>query len=682
MNWLIRLFANIGIYVGLLITSLLLVCAYQVRPTYNIQIGSPTDAPLLRGFNTKEVIPATPPIPFRWSTAESEIILQDIGRQDLDVTLTLNGWRPEGQPRSKLDITSGDRTLLVTNPSSEFADYSFRVPREELDQGTLRLLLRTNAFVPPDDPNPRPLGVLVSNIRVTPASSPDRFVEPPVRVIFSVVAASALIGLILAALGWGLAGVALGGSLPGILATLLLVFDRLWLTSGAWYQTWPQVLLAGGLLLFTMRPVAWLLRAKLRWGWLIMSDRILMALLLAAFVIRLAGQLHPQIFIVDLGFHAHRFETVQAGDLLFTINSAEWGGRPTFYLPTPYIFMLPLQWLLNDQLLVIRLFTVAISTLGILPIYYLARKSAGRRSAGLMAAALYITFPIAVLPFSWGITSNLFGEFFALCALALAVASYNRLSLRGPHLYLLLVCLLLALLSHPGVVQLTAAAFFLIPVFWLMARRHMPGRIRAPLLTLAVLLVAGAIAYGIYYQHFTGQMIATYNAIRAERAAKTGVEGFKMQVGGSVADRSLGLIVRVVENRSEWVLGGLRGFWQEAQAYYRVWPLFGAFLGYLLLLRRKGSFLPERAHTVQRLALAALGWSSAVVIFALIGWALNLYVRYMLFALPVVALGVGIWTGRLGRISRTSALLSALVVVFFAVEALALWQYRITYAFK
>ncbi|MEO6458254.1 MAG: hypothetical protein ABIO92_08290 [Chloroflexia bacterium] len=681
MKWLVSRLINVGIFGGLAITGLLVVAAYQVRPTYDIVIGSATDAPLLRGFNTKEVIPATPPIPFRWSTAESEIILQDVGRQDLDVTLTLNGWRLPGQPPSQLEISSRGRTLLAKNPAAEFTDYSFRVPRELLDQGTLRLELRTNAFIPPEDPNPRPLGVSVSRVRVAPATNPDRFIESPVGVMFALVGTSVLIGLVLALLGWGVGAVALGSALPGILGTALLVFDRLWLTSGRWYEIWPQAVLAGAFLVLSLRLVAWLLRRRVQGGWLIVGDKILMTLLLAAFVIRLAGQLHPQIFIVDLVFHAHRFETVQAGDLLFTINSAEWGGRPTFYLPTLYVFMLPLQWLLNDQLLVIRLFTVALSSLGILPLYYLVRKTTQSRRASLIGSALYLTFPIAVLPFSWGITSNLFGEFFALCALAVAAGTYTKLGLRGPHLYILLACLLLALLSHPGVVQLTAAAFFLVGMLWIVARRLVPRRVGA-YLTLAALVVAAGVSYTIYYNHFAAEMIETYSVIRAERAAEAGASGFHIKVGGSVGDKSLGLIVRTVESRREWLLGGLRGIWQEAHAYYRVWPLLGAFLGYALLLRGRVKILTKGTEPGQRLALAALGWSMAVLLFALVGWALNLYVRYMLFALPIIAIGAGIWLARLGQTSRAATLLSALLVVFFVVEALALWQYRITYAFK
>src|SRR5207249_4558984 len=75
----------------------------------------------------------------------------------------------------------------------------------------------------------------------------------------------------------------------------------------------------------------------------------------------------------------------------------------------------------------------------------------------------------------------------------------------------------------------------------------------------------------------------TLKDIQAERARAAPGSGPGLKVGGSVADKSLGLVVRFVNSRSEWFLGGLRGFWQEAQAYYRVWPFAGALLGYLLV---------------------------------------------------------------------------------------------------
>jgi hypothetical protein len=71
-----------------------------------------------------------------------------------------------------------------------------------------------------------------------------------------------------------------------------------------------------------------------------------------------------------------------------------------------------------------------------------------------------------------------------------------------------------------------------------------------------------------------------------------------------------------------------------------------------------------------------------VVLYAIIGWAVNLYVRYALFALPVLAMGAGILLSRICARGRAGGLLTAMMLCFYAAEALALWHYRISYAFK
>ncbi len=285
---------------------------------------------------------------------------------------------------------------------------------------------------------------------------------------------------------------------------------------------------------------------------------------------------------------------------------------------------------------------------------------------------------MAVLPFSWGITTNVFGEFFALCALAVAVGASDRLHPTRPAFWALLAVLLVALLSHPGVVQLTVAAFGLISVLWLWRGRTIAHR-GAAVWALVALVAAVGLSYALYYRHFAGSMLQTFQDIQAERAGTQAGEA-RLRVGGSVADRSLGLVVSFVSTRSEWLVGNLRAFWQEAQAYYRVWPLVGAVPGYLLLWPGRGR--TRKRALAARLALAAVGWALAVVLFALVGLLLNLYVRYMLFALPVVAAGAGILLAALWRRGRYGVVLALLVLAYFAVEALALWHYRINYAFK
>jgi hypothetical protein len=80
--------------------------------------------------------------------------------------------------------------------------------------------------------------------------------------------------------------------------------------------------------------------------------------------------------------------------------------------------------------------------------------------------------------------------------------------------------------------------------------------------------------------------------------------------------------------------------------------------------------------------LAATGWMVSVVLFSIIGWATNLFVRYPLFALPIITLGAGLFLAALWARSRPGMWLTLLVIVFFSVNALAFWQYRINYLFK
>ncbi|HET9494762.1 MAG TPA: hypothetical protein VFR15_11070 [Chloroflexia bacterium] len=674
-----RALTNPGIVAALLLSALLIVAAYQVRPTYDVPIGTQTDGTILRNFNTAEVMQGDNPLRFRWSRGESRVVLDAVGRQDFDVALTVSGSRPEGQPPAMLRVEVAGRTLLDVQPPPELTEYRFAVPRELLEDGTLDVAILSNEFIPPADPNPRPLGVVLTHVRVSPGAGADLFIEPPGRVLAAVLGAAGILAWTLSLLGFGAGGVFASGMAVGALAGALLVFDRLWLTSGGWYEVWPQAVLAGGVfvglcalaMLGLLRGTPELLRGR--------AVRMVLALALLVFVVRLAGQLHPQIFIVDLGFHVHRFETVSTGQLLFTIESAEWAGRSTYYLPTAYIFMLPLSWLLNDVPLVVRLFTVGIGTLGGVVLYAAASRLAASARIGLTAAALYLLLPMAVLPYSWGITSNVFGEFFALCVFALLTLTPTGVSAARAWLWALVTALGIALVSHPGVAQLTGVAVASTIVLWWLFGRQTRLR-RAAVWTAGASVVALLAVYVLYYVNVIPDMLRTLGEIRQARAEEA-AGGLNLRVGGSVSDRSLGLIVRFVDNWGDWLTGGLEGFWNEARAYYRVWPIAGAGLGFMgLWFARTGSGRSPSDRL--RALLVVCAWAVAVVLFALVGWIANLYVRYALFALPVVALGAGVLLGQLWRRGRWGAALPLLVVGYFAVEALVLWQYRINYGLK
>ncbi|MDQ3931082.1 MAG: hypothetical protein M3328_18295, partial [Chloroflexota bacterium] len=320
-----------------------------------------------------------------------------------------------------------------------------------------------------------------------------------------------------------------------------------------------------------------------------------------------------------------------------------------------------------------------LGTLGVLPVYYIAKRLLRDGRAGVLAALLYVTLPMAVLPYSWGITPNVFGEFFLLCSLVVALGSAGNIAPVRPAFWALVILLTITLLSHPGVVALCGVAFGLLGILWV-ARRHATRRAGA--LLLVALVLAAGVSYVIYYHHFTGQMLDSLARIGAERAQASEDGGFSRVVGGSVEDASLGLINREVRSRSQWVLGGVEGVWREAVAYYRGWPVLAMLLG-LVLVYPTGRLLRARLGREQlRFVTSGAVWLAAVGLFAFVGWATSVYVRYMLSALPVVALGAGLLLSSVWRRGGTGRLLSLLMVVFFAVEALVLWHYRITYQFK
>jgi hypothetical protein len=683
--YLRRALFNPGIYAAVLLTFVLVVVAYQVRPAYNIPIGTATDGPLLKSFHDPESPPKGSDAPYhtyRWSKgSDSSITFQDVGRQDFDVVLSVNGSRPPGQPAPRLTITTAGVTLLDVSPPLDVQEYSFKVPRELAGDGSFSLDLHTNSFKPQGDA--RELGIIVTGVKLAPSANPDRFIEPPAGPLAAIIGAVAILALLLAVAGWGAGGVLLGSGAVGLMASSLLVFDRLWITSRQWYWSWPLSLIVGGLVMVLCWAVGgWLLeRGGVRWSAL--QRRALLTIVMLVLAIRLAGQLHPSIFVFDLGFHVNILLRVSTGDWLFKTQPAELGGfgHSTFYLPTPYIFVQPISWLLGDMRMAIRLFTVAIGTLGALPIYYLATRASGSGRAGIIASLLYLTMPISVLIFSWGITSNIFGEFFALCSLAVAVGGYDKLSPKRPVFWILVGLLTITMLSHPGVLSLTAVAILGAALMWWIGRRYLGGW-RAAAGLVGAFASATVVAVAVYYWHFIPDMVETLKQIQEERATGTGAGGVPLIVGGSVNDPRLGLVQREVYSFGEWLRLGLWGFWNEAQAYYRVWPLAGAMVGYSFLFVRARTWGGQKRERARALLLATLGWVLSIIFFALVGWATNLFVRYPLFALPVIAIGCGLLLSALWVRRKWGQGLALLVVVFFAVEALAFWQYRINFAFK
>jgi hypothetical protein len=150
----------------------------------------------------------------------------------------------------------------------------------------------------------------------------------------------------------------------------------------------------------------------------------------------------------------------------------------------------------------------------------------------------------------------------------------------------------------------------------------------------------------------------------------------------------LGLEQERVYTLPDLAVGGLRGFWREARAYFGVFPVVLALFG-LARLWRTSSPLTIGAEkdrlTRRRFFWILLAWLVTGVIFALVGLFLNLYVRYSLFLLPLVAVGAGIFLGQLWqrpRLEGSRWAVMALTVAlgaYLTVITLAMFYDRIIY---
>ncbi|HUS15799.1 MAG TPA: hypothetical protein VM536_12370, partial [Chloroflexia bacterium] len=256
---------------------------------------------------------------------------------------------------------------------------------------------------------------------------------------------------------------------------------------------------------------------------------------------------------------------------------------------------------------------------------------------------------------------------------------YERLTRPGPWL-LLTGVVTLAALSHPGNVQLIALLLGGMWVAWgIQAWRGRnasgSGAIRSWWAFTAVLVTAAAIAWFSYYTHFAASQLETLREIQAERAATQATSGFSIKTGGEVNDPSLGLLQRIVHDRAIWLASGLTTVGAEAWAFFHAWPLLWAALG-LFAARRA----PDPAR--RRMLLTAGVWVAVVALYAVVGWAANLYVRYPLFVLPLVALGGGLLLSGLARRGRLGGWLVLLVLLVSTVDALSFWYMRILFANK
>jgi hypothetical protein len=644
------------------IAAAVIGAAYQTHPAYDIAIGQRVqDDPLVQDFNTAErQPPAVGDRTYRWTRAESGIVFLGIGRNATSVTLTMAGG---ANPNPDVTILANGGEVAHLHLTADFADYPIAIPAPYLTTGNLTLTFRANPFRAPGDR--RELGVLVSRVHVQPSGG---VALPPARTALALWGAVLLLMLALLVVGlrgWEAAVIAL---LFVIVFALLLARDRLFIALGAgpWLRVAGGTLLLAIALRFAIPPL--LRRLGIAGG--IGEARWLLAAVVGVFAARLGGLYHPAMIVSDLTFHVHRFEDVVVRHTWYQEIPALYDkNRPVPYPPGAYLLFAPFAPFVRNRADLLTVGTQLLDASRIFIIGLVVWKATRDRIAASCATLIAGIVPVAFIIFSWGNLTNAVGEW--ALTLLFAILALGAERLRRPWLAVGFVAVvLLALLSHIGVavttVALLAAALGLWVCLLLRARRA-PWRDRGFLAALTLTCIAGVLAFALFYRiPLTSAHTATNDPALSNPPAVSA--GGRYEIGGPRPDPTIGLNDYRTDNPVVAVIGQM---WVEGYAFYRLWPLLLAPLGYWLLWRREGG---------RTLCLVCLVWFGVALLFLIVGVLAGRYVRYAVTAIPAVAVGAGVALGALWQ-WRWGRGIAIVLLVFAIASTLLVWYGRITRAY-
>ncbi len=646
---------------------LLLTLAWQVPFGYTLDSANELklDQPFMRNFNEVENTgPGAKGEWFRWSKGEGSLDFQGVGKRDYRLQMNLAASINPG-----LDYVVRANSTEIARGQLDPAQktYVFQIPAQAISNrdGNLRVYVQVQAFIPAGK-DPRELGFVFFSAKLDPGGGGP--VVPPPTQLGWLLGAIMLAYALLARAGfrnWRAAGGAFGLAL--VLAYVVATPGaRVWLTIFS-----SRVTLAFGwaVLMVVLADIP--ARRVWQFGW---ERRWALSIFGLVLAVRLAGILHPQGLtpsqlgpaVVDINFHVNRmFELWDRGRWWQKITSTEWGNRQTYYPATGYLLIGLFQWLIPDRKLLLLVWMVTLESSRVLLVFYLVKRLSGDGRSALLAGFLMAALPINMLSLAWGQVSNLFGEWVILVTLCLVVVKWDELR-RLPYFALLSASLLLAFIMHPGVVLLAGIGFGLAGLLLWRSR----GSRRGAWLFFAAYFLAIGLGIAVYHyvtiQEMVPQAIATLESKLRGGSVSDEVKDTGFRVGGQVRDARMGLVISYVKTVPELIVEGAKGFGREARVYYNVFPLLMMPWGLWWLWRtsgRSGSklalaeadpLLETRRAARRRMFWVAVAWLGTVALFALASLVLNLYVRFWLFLLPIVAVGAGLFLGRLWRRLETA----------------------------
>ncbi|MDW8213650.1 MAG: hypothetical protein RMJ55_08840 [Roseiflexaceae bacterium] len=591
---------------------------------------------------------------YRWTSERAAITFPALGNGDWRVELQALVAHPDGGPVNARVFANGE-LIAVLRDMPGMRRYLLIAPAHALDNGNLTLEITANPYR-----DPRPLGVSLGRVTVTPLTGAPAVALPPwsalvpaLTVVLCVYGALRLSRLP----GWGAYGAV-------VIVSIL----------GAWALTahrYPTGLFLGPLAWFTLftlaltplvdRGAAWLFRkldAPLDPG----LRYALIVIFLVGLWLKGGGLLFPYMRAIDVGWHMDRVRWILDGhwaemylpgafsESVMPIN--EWGPNrpvipysPFFHLFSTLFALFP--WPLETSA---NLFSALLDNSRVFLIALLARKAGLGNRVTLFASLIYAVTPVTFLLHSWGNIPTTSGMWWTLVTSTVMIALYPRLHERGPF------TLLTALTTVTLLFYTVMAVFHIVfVVFFVGLALIAPVNIdRKPLRPVALslglaLLAATLIYYGQYISPILERTVPYVLNLATAGPQSVGVERPPF---------------------SEYMLS----FWRHLR--YDMRPDGFLYYGLLIpLMFVVPGFIALRKHPLLWVMLAA--WFSVGTLFMLIGYRVSMVDKQLFYIVPAICLCWGVFAERFWQRSWWGKALVITIYMFTLATALDLWVIRI-----
>lgn len=640
---------------------------------------------------------------YRWSDAESSLVLPGLGTGPWQVDVSLVAMHPDGKPLHAQILVNG--APLVNVPDNPAARrIHMLVPATMMLGGDLELTLRSNTFA-----DPRPLGLLVADAVVHPVETQGLIqLLPPWHILLYalVVVLGAYSCLLLIADGrlrtspHSAVLLATMARRTWLVFTLCLVPIALggWaLVSYRYPTTWMIAAFAGfalwslGLLLVLRPLLAWIFRtagaitarpgsrttllhpfAGLELGAVGMIN-LLLGIFLLSYWLKAGGMLYPYFIAIDVRWHMDRVSWILDGrlGLLYGVNSplnestmptADWGvNRPVIpYSPYFHMFATSFSLLPWPMVFTANMFGALIDSTRLFMIALIARKAGLSMRGTLLAALLYAVLPVAYLLHSWGNIPTTFGLWWVLVSTTFIFVGWRRLGEWLP--FLILVFMLLGTLLFYTVTGAFMGFFlsFFTLVLLLVARRTSEPKVL--LAGLRPLWLAASVALGLSLIIYYGQYV------------------------GPIVERTVPYFGQALTQSSESLGKASDTLSDYLYRHYRLWgyglaiPLLLA-LGYLLGGPRRANRpfddeAPSYPHALL-LWVMTMAWVGMTLLFIPIAYKVSMYDKHFFVSIPLVLIAAVATIERFWQRSLAVRVGTVLLYGALAFSAVNLWIYRI-----